>query len=51
MIVNKAIERALHLYAVTRIEEEEQVPQIAAIRQDDSNKSLVEAVNGLVQKL
>ena len=36
---------------MTRIEEEEQVSQIAAIRQDDSNKSLIEAVNGLVQKL
>ena len=36
---------------MTRIEEEEQLPQIAAIRQGDSNKSLVEAVNGLVQKL
>ena len=51
MTVHKTLERALHLEAVTRIEEEEQVPQIAAIRQDDSNKSLIEAVNGLVQKL
>ena len=51
MTVDKALERALHLEAVTRVEEEEQVPQIAAIRQDDSNKSLIEAVNGLVQKL
>ena len=51
MTVDKALERALYLEAVTRIEEEEQVPQSAAIRQDDSNKSLIEAVNGLVQKL
>ena len=51
VIVDKALLRALHLEAVTRIEEKEHVPQIAAIRQDDSNKSLVEAVNGLVQKL
>ena len=51
MTVDKALERALNLEAVTRIDEEEQLPQIAAIRQDDSNKSLVEAVNGLVQKL
>ena len=51
MTVDKALERALHLEAVTRIEEEKQVPQIAAIRQDDSNKSLIEAVTGLVQKL
>ena len=51
MTVDKALKRALHLEAVTRIEEDEQVPQIAAIRQDDSNKSLIEAVNGLVQKL
>ena len=51
MNVDKAIERALHLEALTRKEEEEQVPQIGAIRRNDSNKSLVEAVNGLVQKL
>ena len=51
MTVDKAQERALRLEAGTRIEEEEQVPQIAAIRQYDSNKSLIEAVNGLVQKL
>ena len=51
MTVDKALERALQLEAVTRIEEEEQVPQIAAIGQDDSKKSLIEAVNGLVQKL
>ena len=51
MTVDKALERALHLEAVTGIEEEEQMPQIALIRQDDSNKSLIEAVNGLVQKL
>ena len=51
MTEDKALERALNLEAVTRIEEEEQVPQIAAIRQDNSNKSLVEAFNGLVQKL
>ena len=36
---------------MTRIKEQEQVPQIAAIKQEESNKSLVEAVNGLVQKL
>ena len=50
MTVHKALERALHLEVVTRIEEE-QVPQIAAIRQDDSDKSLVEVVNCLVLKL
>ena len=50
MTVDKALEKALHLEAVTR-KEEEKVPQIAAIRQNDSNKSLVEAINGLVQKL
>ena len=50
MTVDTALERALHLEAVIGIEEE-QVPQIAAIRQDDGNKSLVEAVNCLVQKL
>ena len=51
MTVDNALERALNLESMTRIEEEEQVLQIAAIRQDDSNKSLVEAVNDLVQKL
>ena len=51
MTVGKALERALHLESVTRIEKEEHTPQIAAITQDDSNKSLVEAVNGLIQKL
>ena len=49
MNVNKALERVLHLEAVTRIEDEEQVSAIAAIRQDDSNKPLIEAVNGLAQ--
>ena len=51
MTVDKALERAIHLEGVTKIEEEEQVPPITAIRQDDSNKCLVEAVDGLVQKL
>ena len=51
MTVDKALERSLHLEAVTRIGEQEQVHQIAAIRHDDSNKSIVEAVNGLVQNL
>ena len=51
LTVDKVLERALHLEAVTRIEEEEQVPQIAAIRQDYSNKSLVDAVNRLFENL
>ena len=33
--MDKALERALHLEAVTGIEKEKQVPQIAAIRQYD----------------
>ena len=33
MTVDKALERALHLVAAKRIEEEEQVPQNADIKQ------------------
>ena len=34
MTADKALERELHLEAVTRIVEQEQVPQIASIRHD-----------------
>ena len=44
------LERALHLEAVTRIEEEEQTPKVAVIRRDET-KDLVEAVTKLVNQL
>ena len=44
------MERALHLEAVTRIEEEEQTPKVAVIRRDET-KDLVEAVTKLVSQL
>ena len=51
MTVDKALKRTLYLEAMTKKEQELQLPQIAFIRRDDLNKSLVEAINGLVQKL
>ena len=50
MTGDRALERALHLEAVKIKEEEEQLPQIAVLKHDDPNKSLVGAVNRLVQK-
>ena len=44
------LEKALHLEAVTRIEEEEQTTKIAVFRQD-LTKGLVEAVTKLVNQL
>ena len=44
------LERALHLEAVTRIEEEEQTPKVAVIRRDET-EDLVEAVTRLVNQL
>ena len=44
------LERALHLEAVTKIEEEEQTPKVAVIRPDET-KDLVEAVTWLVNQL
>ena len=41
---------ALHLEAVTRIEEEQQIPKVAVIRRDET-KDLVEAVTKLVNQL
>ena len=50
MKIETVLERALHLEAVTRIEEEEQTPKIAVIRRDET-KDLVEAVTKLVNQL
>ena len=36
---------------MTRIDNREQTRRIAAFRHDEQNKSLVEAANGLVQKI
>ena len=48
--IETVLERALHLEAVTRIEEEEQTPKVAVIRRDET-KDLVQAVNTLVNHL
>ena len=50
MKIETALERALHLEAVTRIEEGEQTPKVAIIRRDET-KDLVEAVTKLVNQL
>ena len=50
MTLNKALERALHIEAVTRIEEEDNKPQFSAI-QSNENTQLVNLINDLVQTL
>ena len=50
MSFETVLERALHLEAVTRIEEEEQTTKVAVIRRDET-KDLVEAVTRLVNQL
>ena len=50
MKIETVLERALHLEAVTKIEEEEQQPKIAAIRRDE-NRELVEAVTKLISQM
>ena len=50
MKIETVLERALHLEAVTKIEEEEQQPKVAVIRRDE-NRELVEAVTKLVSQL
>ena len=50
MRIETVLERALHLEAVTRIEEEEQTQKVAVIRRDET-KDLVEAVTKLVNQL
>ena len=50
MKIETVLERALHLEAVTRIEEEERTPKVAVIRRDET-KGLVEAIDKLVNQL
>ena len=47
--LDNAIERALHIEAVTRIEEDSE-PQVSAI-QSNKNTQLVNSINDLVQTL
>ena len=49
MKIETALERALHLEAVTRIKEEEQTLEVAGIRRDET-KDLVEAVTRLANQ-
>ena len=50
MILDKALERALHIEAVTRIEEEDNEPRVSAI-QSNENTQVVNLINDLVRKL
>ena len=50
MTLDKALERALHIEAVTRIEEEDNEPRVSAI-QSNENTQLVNSINDLVQTL
>ena len=50
MTLDKALERALHIEAVTRIEEEDNEPRISAI-QSNENTQLVNSINDLVRTL
>ena len=50
MKIETVLEQALHLEAVTRIEKEEQTPNVAVIRRDE-RKDIVEAVTRLVNQL
>ena len=47
MTLDKALERALHIEAVTRIEEEDNEPRVSAI-QSNENTQLVNSINDLV---
>ena len=50
MTLDKALERALHIEAVTRIEEEDNEPRFSAI-QSNENTQLVNSINDLVRTL
>ena len=50
MNLDKALERALHIEAVTRIEEEDNEPRVSAI-QSNENTQLVNSINDLVRTL
>ena len=50
MTLDKALERALHIEAVTRIEEEDNEPQVSAIQLNE-NTRLVNSINDLMRTL
>ena len=50
MTLDKALETALHIEAVTRIEEEDNEPRVSAI-QSNENTQLIISINDLVRKL
>ena len=50
MNIANALEWGLHLEAVTKTEEEEQTPRIAAILRDET-ETLLDSVNSLVQQM
>ena len=50
MTLDKALERSLHIEAVTRMEEEDNEPRVSAI-QSNENTQLVNSINGLVRTL
>ena len=50
MNIEHILEMALHLEAVTRIEEEEKEPRVAVL-QPDNNERLIISVNQLIEKL
>ena len=50
MILDKALERALQIEAVTRIEEDDNEPRVSPI-QSNENTQLVNSINDLVQTL
>ena len=50
MNIERILEMALHLEAVTRIEEEEKEPRVAVL-QPDNNEKLNNSVNQLIEKL
>ena len=50
MNIERILEMALHLEAVTRIEEEEKEPRVALL-QPDNNERLINSVNQLIEKL
>ena len=50
MTLDKALEKALHIEAVTRIEEADNKPRVSAI-QSNENTQLVNSINDLVRLL
>ena len=50
LTIDKALERALQIEAVTTIEEEDNEPRVSAI-QSNENRQLVKSINDLVRTL